>query len=922
MSVRGDFDRGGIKGWLEKQNEEDTDSVVGSEVGVTCSEFGDFDNSRHYLDEEEVLGAAAAVEAGSGEVETCLGHVARSAQRLAVCGMHRMYVRGRMYDHPDYSVPVVVQQKFFRVERYMQMSSLDDSVLYDALASGPVVTRLGAETGMGKTRKLPGMIASKCNLRVLQLEPDNVIAADAMRVQAAEYNIRASAKAWSREKRAYLTVMSYHEFRGIVCSGSRLRLFEDFDVIYMDEAHMPVAAVYAAKQYFASYSRPHNSLIIASATVSTEEGNNSTARKVGTFKQSTQVVSLEDAMDSGVLISEHLKDRVMLLVASDEQVALARVYYEQEGMDVCVLDGGSVAGDVAAVVKRFSVPGSVVPRVLIATEWYGTCYNIPVSHVITTGSVRVYELDAGNELIEKEIPVMRKSVTQHKGRTGRGLVPGSGGWVMRPDAAPDRELMASEALEAYLSLVAADIEPRPGSFGPVADVLPRGINKVVARLLLRCSLPPALTVRYLGVDGRVASRFVQALSLFFQQGEPVLPSRDPYPVGYESWKSEKVGQYFVGDELRSEVEVKVPFSSPPGLRIGMHTLSAVEQGYLEVPRWTMAVDEDVSDDDEVGIRKKVVRVRRAVPRVVKDVVLTPVPEDTVSTTPWAYDVDPNGARTRRKRQAMSWEANGDGKGAATVLLRALRDGDLGASRASVQLDVPEFSGKAVYGLPLVAAEEIAVDSPGGGRILLVSRGVHDKWMSGEALSAKEFVGVFVTLRELKAVKRFAMSTVFDNWSSAWLSWFDSYAVEENMQTVKSAGLHRIAIDLIGYLYDRFRAEVLTVVNSSAMYKDSLQRFFSRSPSLTKFVSAFRKGRVPLAQSDRFISRLLKIKDSHDSALMAIEKVGLFAPHRVTAAQQRLPVRDGHRRMPVIDADVVSRPDNVDGLSEVKGRWRR
>lgn len=907
----------GVSRWL--LDNEDNASVVSELDRVAGSEFGEFDEGQYRL-EEDVTTRVASDDRDVQLVAETLGAVAKATQRKAVCAFYRQYVRGRMLDFPDYSNRQEMVQRFFQVEGYMQLTSLADDTLIQALLNGPVRTRLSAPTGMGKTRKLPGLIASKCGLRVLQLELDKPVAAAAMKYQKDLYKIPGGVKTWSRERKAYLASMSYHEFRGIVLSGSCNRLFEDFDVFYFDEAHSPEAVVWAAKQYFASFSKPHNSLLVVSATISSEDGNNATASGVGGFVEETTPMTIEDAMDSGRLMNEFLRDRILVLVASDEDVALTRAYYMDHGVDVYILDSASTEADMAAVDRAFRVPTSVVPRVLVAEQRYGTSSNFPVSAVISTGSVRVYELEADNSLVEKVLPVMAKVIVQHKGRVGRGLATGAGGWIISGAPARDKEILASEALEAYLSLIAAAIRPRPGAFDAAARVLPKGLNAEVAKRVLKIGLPPALAVRYLGTDGRFASKFVDGVRLFTQGGEVLRKSKDEYPVGYDSWIEEEVAHYYVGDVKAAGVMVRVPFKSPVGLKIQMHTITAVSDGLLDLDYWNWFEEDEESDDEVIGVRTKARRA--AVPRMPADREHVAVPSSVGTVSVWQYDADPAmAAKKRIRRRGISWGANGEGKAAITALCRAIDSGRLGMFDVIAEEGVPEYEGKVAYTLPLEESPTVPVKSAGGGRVLLVTPSVHKCFMDGVQLSPSAIVEVMANIVELRAIERFAKSTLFDNWSPAWLSWFDSFAEEDVLKAFKDKALHSDAIKLLNFLYERFRSEVVSVAVSSNLYRSQLGTFFSNKPSLTKFVSAVRKGRIPIAQSDEFVARVLRIKDSYDVAVMALEKVGLFAPTLVTKAQRRLPLRDRHRKMEVIDEAVVLPSDSLSKLRLEKDSWR-
>jgi len=136
--------------------------------------------------------------------------------------------------------------------------------------------------------------------------------------------------------------------------------------------------------------------------------------------------------------------------------------------------------------------------------------------------------------------------------------------------------------------------------------------------------------------------------------------------------------------------------------------------------------------------------------------------------------------------------------------------------------------------------------------------------------------------------------LFENWGPPWLSIFGTLADETKLRMVAECGYMNVAVGLSSGLYQRFRDESLKVCATSNLYRSSLEKFFSRGPSLKRIVKLVKSGRANIAQSDRFIRRLIEINDAYELVLCKFEVVGWFVPGGVTMAQYRLPIGENSR----------------------------
>jgi len=905
-----------VREWLGVVGvEDDVHGEYGSEYGGSdyadpvASEFGEEDDELAVFARQAVADAEdeRLVAEVAGTVEGSLRSVALAEQRMVAAGMRRSYVRGRVHLDAVYGDREKVRQRLFMVQAYIQMSSLDDGVLYERLMTeGRVVSRLGAPTGMGKTTKLPGMIAKRCGLRVCLVTADAHLAKIALAVQKKAYGIPGSSRMWIREKKAFLGAVSYEDFRGIVCSSGRKRFFTDFDVFVFDEPHRAKADVWLAKQYFGVFGMAHNSLLLTSATISTRSDNDVVATRVGKFEEEPVSGGFPALVASGKLITQYCTDRTLVIVADGRRVHATASYYAEAGCDVRMLDLGSSMKDLDLVDRWLGPVDAAVPRILVVHEEYGTAYNMAVSYAITSATRMIYAMDGKGGLVEQEVPLRLAEVQQHKGRTGRGLATGSGGIVASKliDKSVG-ELMNCEKLRAYLGLIAADVIPRAGIFDEVMSLIPKGLTRDVAISVLSVELPPALVLRYLGTDGCIASRFVKAMELYVQPDHRLKPSKDVDPVGYSSWVEEKIGHYYEGDDTSSDVSVFVPFESPMSLKVIMHTIYAVSRKWMDVPSWRPEIIEDsASDDEDLGTRRRVKsRVHPAKLRLVGDEVPEDVPPPVPDKASWQYDVDPMGLDRKKRRQAMSWLKDKEGKVAVAGLrARAENRRSFGAVTGDVERIVLDEAVQ-VRLRPSEASQPVDIESPGGTVVLSLSEVIYEVLVSGLPLSPGFFCDVLHTVK--KVGEKFVKSTLFDNWSAPWLSVLRTYTDNSCVEYAVKRGYSTYASKLVGFMYDRFRVEAISVCTTSNLYRSQVKNFFSSGKvSTTRLARLIREGRVPLAQSDKFIGRFLEIKDAHVSALAGLEMQGVFAPHVVSKVQRAMPLRRKVGRMPVVGEDVI------------------
>lgn len=895
---------------------------VQSWVGDLATEYDYGGDGDVYMGPESPVVRTAEVAADLRQaVELALSSVACGEQRLAVSRMRNAHVRGRMHGVPLLEERNWTRERRFRIEGYEDLSEPVPDELVDRLRKGRVVTRLGGRPGLGKSRKLPGGLAMKGQMRVCMVSLHAHASAEAYEAANENWDVKKK-RGWSREKTCWLTAMTYADFVGIVCSADRKRMFMDTDVFIFDEAHKGTGWCWLAKQCFAVYALEHNSLLVLSATASTDESNFTGSAGLGNTKFLPASKTIAQAMESGALLNTYLRDRLMVIVASDADVWTVKDHFESDGVEVMSLDSASTRQDARAV-QAFLSGESCSPRVLVAHEIYGTGSNFPVTFVVTTGT-RSEFAEVGGVWKEVEVPLSRAEVMQHVSRTGRGMVAGSGAVVLRSDFAESVDLYPGDRMLAYVGMLAANIKPSetPGVWDDVREALPNGLTREVAYGVLRVGLPPAMTLRYLGTDGGVARRFQHALAGYVQMDHYLRVSKELNPVGYAGWIEEQVGSYYPGDDSSAEVYVKVPFRAEGAHRTVMHGIFAAAQNMVTVPRWRPKYDGEASSEEEMKDVEVRTPRRKIRPRVVHDVPDEEAPEPVVVRKPWAFDASLEAQTSlSHKRKAVAWASTGEGQVVIAQLMQCVDRGEYDPS-AGLPTIGPNAQPETIVELERAELVDspVEVRSPGGSVKTSMPASVYQKFANGVKLSDVELCSLLRSAAS--AVDALARTVLFDNLSPAWDCVFLSLLDPSLMYVVRQKGLASVATKVVAALYHRFREEVMNVVASSNVYKRRFVLFTrKKSPTMKALMKELREGNfLGMAQSDRYIGRVMHLKELHDEVLMGFETVGVYVPQQVTQAQRPLPLRTknlvgrlGEDMVPGLRRDSAYAESDVDRL---------
>jgi len=890
---------------LARLNRLAVDEAVAGPVEDVESDAGE--SSRSSEDEERKRRESERASA-YGE----LAEVAARVGKISSMQMANAYRKGRAV-RGGTRIGEEVEQRVFGLEGTEALIELESAGgLYDRLMAGHnVMVQYVARTGIGKTTRFASIIAKKCAMRVLLLQPDMRLVGAAVERQRDLTRVRDS---WCRQRQEHLTVMTYPDFWGQFHVKNGRMMLEQFDVIIMDEAHIPTADVQCVKSILATFGTGSLSLLVLSATLEGED-----TQAINAAPEPSKLRGrLVEAVEAGKLTQgARCRDRTMLILPTDEEVARCHSAIVAAGHTAYFLDSASRASECVAVRNALGKQ-SIVKRFLVATERYGAGYNFPLSAVYTDGSRQVFEMnEERTSLVARVEPVTVSEVKQHAGRVNRGMVSGGVSFVFTGvgESLPDVALLPSERLRAYLILRACGIKPLP-SLQPPRGMFPFGVTPAVAMDILAINMPCELAVRFFNRDGRLAPNFARALSPFCQLQHYFVTSGLPSPIGHEKWVRVPLGGYY-GSDLYKDVHVTVPFDVEESeLRVKLHAVCAYAMGRITVPDWMPQLsDSEVSGDEENVV---VVRSKGRMPRRIVDSERAPTPPP--KGNPWTFDARVEGQMGYvGDRSGM---LGGDTYTQAT--LQYLRE----ASGERIQ-EVPDAAlvetvdhrGVARVGIlsermspSIEASPPVEVASPGGTVVVTLRKAVWLRLVEARAMTPDQAISLVHGIKD--NISGFVRSTAFSNWSNAWLSVMRTCADRECLVSAQRRGVAHVLTALLHALYLRYSQGVSSVTDGSYVKSKFWKRVLNGRSVEEQLRRDRERGKTEVVQSERFFRRLAVIREATAEALVAMEQAGIFMPSTVTTVQHVLPITRtvGHGEF-----DVVSRSGGGQSLQAPRSR---
>lgn len=765
-------------------------------------------------------------------------------------------------------------EKAFQCNRVFNVTDLETAGgIYEAVKKSPVVAEVIGATGVGKSTKLCAHIAVKCGVRVLQITPDAVLS---KQHGEALSEILKPVHIWPSAKGAALVLMTPQQFCGRFYGDGWEIMMSMFEVIVVDEAHIPTRYYGGIRSALSTKSSGRSSFLMMTATAKGQADLQS-ARDAPEYMP----VRMETiASDVNFLDGPFAVDRTMFIAESDERVRSVAEMLMANGAEVLVLESSASEAHVNEVSRRFMIDSAAL-RLLVAHERFGTGYNMPVERVVTTGLRRI--------LIEKDgvfsyasEPLSVAEVRQHMGRAGRGIRPNARrGVVLLPQThlkAPS-QLLTSEAFSTYVLLVAMGINPGRKMQEAVAEALPFGLTQRVAVAIMQVfGLPPEVTVRFLASDGRFPRKYAAALSCFSTaRGVPLISEFDE-PVHWSEWP--EVEAFSVLGETGGP-RVKVPVRADGELAAILAFVCASAEGVYVPVASPARFDEGYESGPEVSggtTVRRLPKVRPRVPLMVLPVSQERFEDDGVSIS-YSYDV-PIADQAKYGRRAA-------------VVIPGIVAEHLGSDGFKVGVpDVSRFTdanGREYVRLGFPEGSPVEVSSPGGSVAVVIPASVWAVMSKGEPLTLRQFKGLVNKIG--RDPQRFAESSAFAHWNSCWLSVLRSLADPDILRYVREKNFSSFCVAMCGQLWERYVMGMRSAVDAShpvLRWWEKLVISFGSDGARMHSRKASR-GDAAVAQTEDFRQRLYDIRMCFAQAMVAFESSGFFVPEAMAELQMILPI---------------------------------
>jgi hypothetical protein len=813
-------------------------------------------------------------EGVAGQVAGALEAEVVSAQRLGIMRNQATYVRGSM-PAAGVSAPKFTQEKLFKVTKLYRWLSGQPKELLEDLSQGRVRARVQAAMGTGKSTRLPFMIADGLSCRVL------VVALNAHVLRQMSEFVRATGvgkvrRNWSAVQTSRVNVMTYADFCAQMMKASRAELFQSFEVIIFDEAFEATADVFSAKAAFAAYSTAKVSLLLCSATISSDvSAGETTSALSGAFRVHDVALSVHEMVQSGKLLDEHLTDRGYVVLPTDEEVSLVHDHLANAGVESLVLDSAASYADLQDVTVALA-GDHVVPRVVVMHYSWAIGLNLPVEYMV----LRPFRADwvpVAGRWTEMQFPMTEEYVAQAKSRSGRGLASTSGGSILGVERQGSCELHWSQVQKAFVTMLAMSIMPtRKPMWKECFDVCPEGLPPVAAHTLLKVNLPEFVALKFLAKDGAVASKYARALSMFTQRENYIMPSEHKEPVSLSSWVLDDL----VKAKPAIESHRMVPVHADGELQVVLHGIVAFAEGDIELQRWCPDQLPVIGDYDSGTEPKAVATTRlRRIEHVVRS---EPQALPSVSTcSDMTYRVEgqlvhPDG---RRSARLLDKDRVKEALAELELVLRTNHEPE-------VSSPVVETASGSVVRLELNT-----VNSPGGTAVCELPARTCEKMHLGQLLTEAEVYDFFDRIRRVP--QPVAGTRMFDGYGGPWLSVLKSLSQPDVMHMVVAKGLWPLAFDFIMFLKWRFDFELVQVMRQSNVTRSLLSRIFTRKPPTAQqlLVMIDRGEFRRMGQSSRFFERVRLINNAHQEVLVEGERRGVFFPESVAYTQRSFRMGD-------------------------------
>lgn len=766
-----------------------------------------------------------------------------------------------------------------RVISLPDMESIDG--LVEEIKAGVVVATVVAPTGSGKSTRLSAAIANKASCRVLQISPDVDLKTrhgNAIRERTVV------SKYWTAEKGPRVCLMTPQEFCGRFFGDGWDEMLQMFDVVVLDEAHIPLKYFYGVKEAVSTKGNGRLSLLMLSATaVGQVDMQSSRGAPLFVPRLLEEIVS-----DEGFVDGDFCVDGTQFIVESDERVNRVVEMLSGIGCKVYSLESGSSSAAIDRVSEAMKGDSAAV-RLLVTHGRFGTGANLPVTRVVTTGMRQVIVADGKGGFETKSVPLSIPEIKQHLARAGRDIVTGHHRGVVLLDqrTIPQQEvLLESERFGAYVLLKAMGIVPCAQLQKAVGDVLPFGLTRRMAVAIMNVvAFPPEVTVRFLASDGRFPSAYAWALRGFSAQTGGVLATDDEEVMHGDLW-TEVPAFSVLGEEVGPKI--KVPFVASGELGAIVTLVCASAQRLFQMKRVDGRPDDGYASGPEQAA--PVIKGKwKTLPYRPAPLEMVPVREvqETEERSGFVLDVE-SSVQPRYRRRGYSQFPVG--------VSDALRL-DAKGPRVEEYVDPKGRSWVQVFSEDDEASPVVLEGEVGsGGKAFRVPSRLWTEMIAGRPLFGTN-LRLFMMVLSADGGS-FASGAAFSNWNNCWLSVLKTFCEPENVELIQKKAAMELVVVFISRLWQRYVLGMKQAVDVShwsvGPWQKWVKRFRGDSPMMSSGGSSGKLDGVvaDVVQSRSFLQRLYDIRLHFSMSLNVMEDQGFFSPQAVSELQRVLPISVG------------------------------
>jgi len=583
-------------------------------------------------------------------------------------------------------------------------------------------------------------------------------------------------------------------------------------------------------------------------------------------KRMEDVLSAENFMNTDMAV-----DRAIFIVESDERLDTVSKLLIAQGCQVVTLPSGA-SKSARENVRRVFAGDSPNVRTLVAHERFGVAYGLPVSKVLSTGLRRIVIVE-DDEVKYMQQPLTKNEIIQQMGRANRGEVDAVGSGVVflrETDPLPNVDLLESEKFGTAIILVAMGIIPCARLTAVTTKLLPYGISRRLAMLLVNvCGLPEEVTIRYLSEDGRVPSSFMKALNVYALDRSGGLDSRESEPKGYSDWPTQKPFEV-LGYE--GGPEVKVPIKATGEIGAILQAIACI-QARVYVPERVPVREDDpeISGPEEIKGRTRRLGAKGYVPPPVLDVKPLPaLPEASGFRVEIPVSKQPS--YIRRGASMFNGVFVED-------LNKALTKVEVNESRDNKGRRIVTVEGPMVDGSPVILK--------GGGdqQFFQLPKIMWSTMLQGIELD-EIFVKYFLCLLK-EHCRDLAFSSAFANYGNPWLSILLTFSNPNRLGYAMQKALHEELLAFFGCLWERYVGGMQSAVHVSHELLSWWDRLINGWSG--RVVRPTQSNQVKVAQSQLFKVRLYDIRAGFSNLLCIMEESGMFNARAVSEIQRILPI---------------------------------